>query len=155
VTLSVDLRHRFAGAEIDIGFSAPVPGLTILFGPSGAGKSTVVASIAGLLRPEMCRIELNGNVLADTDTGVWTEPERRGAGMVFQDARLFPHLSVGGNLQYGLRRAGAGPFAFDDIVGLLGIEEAGVEIEDPFGTDENDLPLNAICETIRKNVLGG
>ena len=82
----------------------------------------MVASIAGLLRPEMCRIELNGNVLADTDAGVWTEPERRGAGMVFQDARLFPHLSVGGNLQYGLRRAGAGPFAFDDIVGLLGIE---------------------------------
>ncbi len=121
MSLSVRLRHRFPGMAIDIAFEGPAPGVTVLFGPSGAGKSTVIACTAGLLRPDECRVAIDGEVLADTQSGVWLPPERRRIGVVFQDARLFPHMSVARNLQYGLRRAPAGPIRFDDVVALLGI----------------------------------
>ncbi|MCW3475562.1 molybdenum ABC transporter ATP-binding protein [Limobrevibacterium gyesilva] len=121
MTLSVALRHRFAGAAMDMRFEAPTPGVTMLFGPSGAGKSTVIAAAAGLLRPELCHIAVDGRVLADTEAGIWLPPERRRVGLVFQDARLFPHMSVATNLRYGQRRAPAGPIGFDDVVELLGI----------------------------------
>ena len=106
---------------MDVAFEVPTPGLTAVFGPSGAGKSTVIAAVAGLLRPDHCRIVLDGAVLADTDSGTWVAPEARRTGMVFQDARLFPHMSVATNLRYGLRRAPPGPIAFGDVVSLLGI----------------------------------
>ncbi|MBN9374049.1 MAG: molybdenum ABC transporter ATP-binding protein, partial [Cellulomonas sp.] len=115
------LRHRFAGFTLDVAFTAPTPGVTVLFGPSGAGKSTVVAALAGLLRPESGRIAVDGAVLLDGDAGAFVPPERRRVGLVFQDARLFPHLSVESNLRYGLRRAPAGPIGFADVVDLLGI----------------------------------
>ena len=121
MTLRVRLRHRFPGATMDVAFEVPTPGLTAVFGPSGAGKSTIVAAVAGLLRPDFCRIELDDTVLADTESGIWTPPEYRRAGLVFQDARLFPHMSVETNLRYGLRRAPEGPFRFGDVVALLGI----------------------------------
>jgi molybdate transport system ATP-binding protein len=124
--LQVALRHRFgaAGFALDVAFAAPAHGVTALFGPSGCGKSTILAAIAGLLRPQHGRIALDGTVLLDTARGIALAPERRRAAMVFQDARLFPHLSVATNLRYGLRRAprdAPGP-GFDDVVGLLGID---------------------------------
>ncbi len=122
MTLDVALRHAFPGLTLDVAFSAQAPGVTALFGPSGAGKSTVIAIVAGLLRPDWARIALPGAVLADTGGGVWTPPERRRVGLVFQDAWLFPHMTVLGNLRYGLRRAPPGPILLDDVVGLLGIE---------------------------------
>lgn len=122
MSFSLALRHRFPGLELDLAFAAPEGAVTVLFGPSGAGKSSAVAAAAGLLRPEWCRIAVDGRVLADSEAGIWVEPERRRAGMVFQDARLFPHLSVLGNLRYGMRRAAPGPIGFDEVVGLLGIE---------------------------------
>jgi molybdate transport system ATP-binding protein len=106
---------------MDIGFEVSTPGLTVLFGPSGSGKSTIISAAAGLLRPDQCRIALDGQVLADTASGIWLPPERRRIGLVFQDARLFPHMSVATNLRFGLRRAGAGPVRLDDVVELLGI----------------------------------
>jgi len=121
MSLNVLLRHRFPGFAIDVTFETPSPGVTVLFGPSGAGKSTVIATAAGLLRPEVCRIAVDGTVLSDTGTGIWLAPERRRVGLVFQDARLFPHMSVATNLRFGLRRAPAGPVRFDEIVELLGI----------------------------------
>ncbi len=121
MTLNVRLRHRFPNASIDVTFEVPTPGLTAVFGPSGAGKSTVIAAVAGLLRPDHCRIVLDDIVLADTEAGLWVPPEARRAGLVFQDARLFPHMSVGTNLRYGMRRVPAGPIGFDDVVSLLGI----------------------------------
>ena len=102
-------------------FEVPSPGVTVLFGPSGAGKSTIILAAAGLLRPDECRIEVDGQVLADTATGLWLPPERRRAGLVFQDARLFPHMSVATNLRFGMRRAPPGTIRFDDVVDLLGI----------------------------------
>ncbi len=120
--LAVEIGHRFPGTVIDVGFEAPGSGVTALFGPSGAGKSTVIAAVAGLLRPQRCRVVVDGAVLADSAAGVWLPPERRRAGLVFQDSRLFPHMSVATNLRYGQRRAPPGPVRFDDVVGLLGLE---------------------------------
>lgn len=121
MTVAVSLRHRFSGFSLDVAFEVPSRGITAVFGPSGAGKSSILGAAAGLWRPEVCRITIDDDVFADTDSGVWLPPERRRAGLVFQDARLFPHLSVATNLRYGLRRAPAGPIRFDEVVGLLGI----------------------------------
>ena len=119
LTLAFRLLHRFPDLTLDLTFQVPTPCVAALFGPSGAGKSTALAAIAGLLRPDMCRIELDGEVLVDTAAGIWRKPEMRRIGLVFQDARLFPHMSVATNLRYGLRRAPPGPVTFDDIVSLL------------------------------------
>lgn len=121
VTLNFMLRHRFPSVQMDMAFEVPTPGMTALFGPSGAGKSTIISAAAGLLRPDECRIMIDDRVLADTSSGVWLPPERRRMGLVFQDARLFPHMSVATNLRYGLRRAAPGPVRFDEVVELLGI----------------------------------
>ena len=123
MTLSVALRHSFPGFDLGVAFDAPTPGVTVLFGPSGCGKTTVLAAIAGLLRPREGRVALDGITLLDTARGVAVPAERRRCAVVFQESRLFPHLSVETNLRFGLRRApkaAAGP-SFTDIVGLLGV----------------------------------
>ncbi len=122
MTLSVALRHALPGLALDVRFEAP-PGVTALFGPSGAGKTTVLNAVAGLYRPDMARVAVNGDVLCDTDAGVWLPPHRRRLGVVFQEGRLFPHLSVEGNLTYGLRVRRERPdrAAFDRMVEMLGI----------------------------------
>jgi molybdate transport system ATP-binding protein len=121
MSLAISLRHRFPSMQMDIAFEVPSPGVTALFGPSGAGKSTTIAVAAGLLHPDACRVVVDGQVLADTASGIWLPPERRRVGLVFQDARLFPHMNVATNLRFGLRRAAPGPIRFDEVVDLLGI----------------------------------
>lgn len=121
--LSVTLRHRQGAFALDMDFTAG-PGVTALFGRSGAGKTTLLRAVAGLLRPQEGRIALGGTVFVDMAAGVWVPPHRRRVGYVFQDARLFPHLTVRQNMSYGRWFAGKGavPAAgFDDIVALLGI----------------------------------
>lgn len=76
-------------------------GITALFGPSGSGKSTTIKLIAGLIKPRRGRIAVNGKVLLDTANGIDLPPHRRRVGLVFQDAQLFPHLTVRANLTYG------------------------------------------------------
>ncbi|MFD2249494.1 molybdate transport system ATP-binding protein [Pseudochelatococcus lubricantis] len=115
MSLDVFLRHRFPDFSADVSFSAPAPGVTALFGPSGCGKSTVLSAVSGLLRADEVRVVLDGIVLSDLP------PERRRIGVVFQEGRLFPHLSVRDNLRYGLRRAPPGPIDPDETVELLGI----------------------------------
>jgi len=122
MSFSVALCHRFPSIEMDIAFEVPSPSVTVLFGPSGSGKSTVISAAAGLLRPDTCRIEVDGRVFADTRTGVWLRPERRRVGLVFQDSRLFPHMSVVTNLRFGMRRVAPGVVGFDEVIELLGIE---------------------------------
>ncbi len=121
MSLSVRFRHRFTNLQLDVEFESPTPGVTALFGPSGCGKSSVIMAAAGLLQPDSCRIALDGTVLADTDARIVVPTERRRIGLVFQDARLFPHMSVLRNLRYGMRRAQTGPIQLDDVVDLLGI----------------------------------
>jgi molybdate transport system ATP-binding protein len=107
---------------MDVSLQAP-EGLTVLFGRSGSGKTTLVNAVAGLLRPDQARIEVGGRLLCDTQAGVWLPAHKRRVGYVFQDARLFPHLTVRQNLLYGRffsrRRVGA---SLDQIVDLLGLE---------------------------------
>jgi molybdate transport system ATP-binding protein len=121
MSLSVLLRHQFPTVRLDLAFEVPTPGVAVLFGASGAGKSTIINAAAGLLRPDECRIEVDGTLLADTKAGLWLPPERRRVGLVFQDSRLFPHMSVATNLRFGMRRAAKGPVRFDEVVDLLGI----------------------------------
>ncbi|EAR50089.1 molybdate ABC transporter, ATP-binding protein [Oceanicola granulosus HTCC2516] len=104
MSLSVALAHRFGGFALDVAFEAPA-GITVLFGRSGSGKSTIVDAVAGLLRPELGRVALDGRVLLDTAAGIALPPHRRRLGYVFQDGRLFPHLTVRQNLGYGRRFA--------------------------------------------------
>lgn len=122
--LSVRVRQRLGVFTLDAAFEAAPRGVTALFGPSGAGKSAVLAAIGGATRPDGGRIAIDGAILFDSDSGVNLKPEQRGVGWVFQDGRLFPHLSVSGNLRYGLYRAGARPrrIGFDEVVTVLGVE---------------------------------
>ena len=125
-TLDIALRHRFAtGRTLDLALSAPLPGIVGLFGPSGAGKSTLVAALCGTFRPDRSDIRIGTRILSGP--GVWVRPEARRIGMVFQDSRLFPHLSVAGNLRYGANRAPATGHAeslpdFEEVAALLGLE---------------------------------
>lgn len=105
MSLSVDITHRFAAFDLSVQFETP-GGLTALIGRSGAGKTTVANVVAGLLRPDSARVSVDANILADTDRGVWVSPQARRIGYVFQEARLFPHMSVRANLLYGARRRG-------------------------------------------------
>ena len=113
------LRNSFA---LDARFAAPTPGVTALFGRSGCGKSTLVNLLAGLLRPDGGSIRLDGETWFDAARGIDVPAERRRIGYVFQDARLFPHYTVRGNLLYGAARSGTTASGIDDVVQLLGLE---------------------------------
>jgi len=114
----IDVEKKLGEAEIAVSF-ASTAGLTALFGPSGSGKTSILNMIAGLLTPDRGRIAVAGELLFGN--GVDLPPERRHAGYVFQDGRLFPHLKVRANLLYGARR-GHGTIGFDEVVDLLGLD---------------------------------
>lgn len=122
MSLEVDLGHHLPALEIQASFRSD-GGLTALFGRSGAGKTTIVNMIGGLIRPMRGRVVLDGEPLVDTARGVFVPRHKRRIGYVFQEARLFPHLSVRQNLLYGRyftrRRDRFG--SYDDIVDLLGL----------------------------------
>lgn len=107
--------HRLAINE-----TLPGQGITAVFGVSGAGKTSLINAISGLTHPQQGRIVLNDRVLSDAENKRFLAPEKRRIGYVFQDARLFPHYRVRGNLKYGMPRSAAGQF--DKLVALLGIE---------------------------------
>ena len=98
--LSVAVSHRLGTFALDVAFEAPA-GVTALFGRSGSGKTTLVNVIAGLLQPRAGRVAVGGHVLVDTARGVSVPRHRRRIGTVFQEGRLFPHLSVRQNLLFG------------------------------------------------------
>lgn len=122
--LDVRVRRRLGDFTLDAVFTCPTDGIVTFFGRSGAGKTTLINMVAGLLRPDEGRIAINGTVVFDSSAGIDLPPERRRLGYVFQEARLFPHLSVRGNLTYGYRRAPRGDrrIDFDQVVPLLGLE---------------------------------
>ncbi len=117
--LQFNARHKFAsGFALDAAFELD-GGVTALFGPSGSGKSTTLAIIAGTLRPQQGHVQLGDRVLLDTARRISLRPERRNIGYVFQNQRLFPHLTVAGNLHYGLRRRPARQVEFSRVVEVL------------------------------------
>ena len=96
-------------------------GITVLWGASGSGKTTLLQCLAGLLRPDAGRIACREAVWFDAERGVCLAPERRRLGYVFQDVRLFPHLSVRSNMLFGRRFRGPSGVSFEDVVALLGL----------------------------------
>jgi molybdate transport system ATP-binding protein len=121
--LEVAVTKRRGDFRLEASFSMPGPGVVALFGRSGCGKTTLVDAIAGLLEPDAGRLRLGGETLLDTAAGIDVPAERRGIGYVFQDARLFPHRDVLGNLRYGEKRARGAQAAatLDEVVALLGL----------------------------------
>ncbi|MGL4093421.1 molybdenum ABC transporter ATP-binding protein [Agrobacterium cavarae] len=122
MTLSFNARHRLGSFILDAGFTAD-KGVTALFGRSGSGKTSVMRIIAGLVKPDEGRIELDGTVLADRQKRIFTPAHKRRFGYVFQEARLFPHLSVEQNLHYGRWFSGGGADAAASarVIEMLGI----------------------------------
>ena len=120
--LAVDVEKRLGAFTLAGRFKA-TGGVTALFGPSGAGKTTLVNMIAGLLAPDRGSIALDDTVLFDAAAGIDVPPHRRRIGYVFQEGRLFPHLSVRQNLDYGRRmsRHPRDSAAFTRIAQLLDI----------------------------------
>ena len=125
--LLIQARKRLGAFDLQCDVDLPLSGLTALFGVSGSGKSTLINLVAGLHRPDQGRIALGAEVFFDDAQGINVPVERRALGVVFQDPRLFPHLSVRRNLLFGFRRAGErarSPRAtLDAVVQLLGIGE--------------------------------
>jgi molybdate transport system ATP-binding protein len=119
--LEVTVRKQRGAFLLDAAFEAPSPALVALFGPSGCGKTTLVHLVAGLLAPDAGRVVVDGETLSDVTAGIALPPERRRVGYIFQDARLFPHLRIRANLEYGLRRASGRAIGFDEVVQLLGL----------------------------------
>lgn len=122
MSLSVHIRHRLEGFNLEVAFDAPA-GLTALFGASGTGKTTVVNAVAGLLKADHARISVGDWALCDSDLRLCLPPHRRRLGYVFQEGRLFPHLSVRQNLRYGawFARRHSGGVDMARVVEMLGI----------------------------------
>lgn len=171
MSVEIALAHAFAGFTLDLAFTAP-PGLTALFGPSGSGKTTVINAVAGLLRPDRGRVVVDGTVLLDTAAGTALPPHRRRTGYVFQDARLFPHLTVRQNLGYGAWFASAapgpdmarivelldiGPLLYRRPAGLSGGERQRVALGRAILSRPRillmDEPLSALDEALKLDIL--
>jgi len=121
--LRAQFRLQRRGFELAADFEAPASGVTALFGPSGSGKTTLLRCIAGLEHAAQGRLDIDGECWQDEAQGVFLPVHRRRVGYMFQDARLLPHLTVRGNLEYGLARTPAGVrrIAFDQAVDWAGI----------------------------------
>ena len=171
-TLDVAIKHRRGDFVLDVAFAA-APGLTALFGRSGAGKTTIVNAIAGLLAPDFARVAIDGTTLVDTDKRISVPAHRRRLGYVFQEPRLFPHLSVHRNLGYGrwFQTTRATAAEFDRIVDMLGLSSLLERRPETLSGGEKqrtaigrallasprlllmDEPLSALDETRKQEVL--
>ena len=122
--LEVAVRKRLGDFTLQVELAFAQVGVTAFFGPSGSGKTSLVNCIAGLLRPDQGRIVLQERVLFDSAAGVDLPPEHRRLGYVFQEGRLFPHLSVRSNLLYGFKLLPAGQrrIHLEQVVELMGLE---------------------------------
>jgi len=121
--LAVQVEKHLGEFALDLAFTSESRA-TALFGPSGAGKTSLINMIAGLLRPDRGRVEIDGEVLFDSATQTDVPAWRRRIGYVFQEGRLFPHITVRHNLEYGRWISGhkADPAAFKHVVELLDID---------------------------------
>jgi molybdate transport system ATP-binding protein len=117
--LEADIRLRQGDFTLAANFSAPGDGITALFGPSGSGKSTLLAALAGLKKLESGRIMLKGRVCAGA--GLHVPPHRRGFGLVFQEARLFPHLTIRRNIAYAASRAPRSHLRLEEVAEFFDI----------------------------------
>jgi molybdate transport system ATP-binding protein len=123
-SIEARLTLDYPGFRLDVDLRLPAVGVSALFGPSGSGKTSCLRCFAGLEPRCKGRVTVAGDIWQDTATGHFVPPHRRPFGFVFQDARLFPHLTVAGNLRYAMRRAeGPEVVRFDEVVRLLDITD--------------------------------
>ncbi|KFZ37574.1 molybdate transporter ATP-binding protein [Shewanella mangrovi] len=120
--LTIDINKQLGDTLLQVTAELPTYGVSAIFGRSGAGKTSLVNILGGLATPDSGRVQLGERVLFDASRRINLRPEQRGTGFVFQDARLFPHYSVSGNLNYGRPRRGR-KTSFDTVVELLGLEK--------------------------------
>ena len=119
--IHANLRLRWPGFALEVALTLPGRGVTALFGASGSGKTTVLRCIAGLERAPEGHVSVAGEVWQDA--GFWLPTHRRALGYVFQEASLLAHLTVLGNLRYGLRRVpGASSDQLTQAIELLALE---------------------------------
>lgn len=123
MTISFAVKLQRSAFMLDVAFDGHEP-LIALFGPSGSGKTTILHLIAGIERSGEGRISLGQRVFVDTSQRIFVPRHQRKTGLVFQDAQLFPHLSVRQNLMFGRRFSGSGPalLPFETVVETLGLE---------------------------------
>lgn len=123
MTTPITARFRldYDAFRLAVDLCLPGSGVTVLFGPSGSGKTTLLRCIAGLQRAPQGFLAVNGHIWQDSDKGLFLPTHKRSLGYVFQEANLFPHLSVAGNLQFGLKRIGQSATDLTHILELLGI----------------------------------
>jgi len=121
--IDISVKKLQGEFRIDAAFHSENVRVTALFGRSGAGKTSIIQMVAGLSRPDSGHVVVNGDCLFDSRKGINLPPEKRRIGYIFQDGRLFPHLSVRSNLIYGMNRIPAEKrfVGFDSVVELLGI----------------------------------
>ena len=119
--MQVSIQKQLEAFALQVSFVLASHGITVLWGASGSGKTTLLQCLAGLLRPDAGRIACREAVWFDAERGVCLAPERRRLGSVFQDVRLFPHLSVRSNMLFGRRFRGPSGVSFEDVVALLGL----------------------------------
>jgi molybdate transport system ATP-binding protein len=124
MSIAVAIRHRQGDFSLDVHFEAEAR-VVALFGPSGSGKTSVLNVIAGLIRPKGARVVVQDNVLTDTRSGIFVPVHKRRIGYVFQEGRLFPHLTVRRNLGYGRWFTPKGEHwaKLEEVVALLGITD--------------------------------
>ena len=121
--IDIHIQRRQGEFQVNAKFTGKASGVTALFGPSGAGKTSIVNMVAGLTSPDKGHIVINDHCLFDSSKKINLAPEKRRIGYIFQDGRLFPHLSVKSNLTYGMKRVPVSRryVKFDTVVELLGI----------------------------------
>ncbi|MCL1076130.1 molybdenum ABC transporter ATP-binding protein ModC [Shewanella dokdonensis] len=119
--LSINVKRQLGETLLDVDVALPLQGVSAVFGRSGAGKTSLVNILGGLATPDSGEVKLGDRWLYHSGKHINLPPEKRNAGFVFQDARLFPHYRVRGNLNYG-RKGAKSAKQFDSIVQLLGLE---------------------------------
>ena len=121
--IQIQINRQLGNFRVSAQFESQTRGVVALFGQSGSGKTSIVNMIAGLLTPDSGRIKIDGRVLFDSDHKINLKIHERRIGYVFQESRLFPHLSIRSNLNYGRKRApeNARQIEFDEVIGVLGI----------------------------------
>ena len=121
--IDIHIQRQQGDFLVKAAFVIPPSGITALFGPSGAGKTSIVNMVAGLTTPDAGHIIINRHTVFDSENNINLAPEKRRIGYIFQDGRLFPHLTVKTNLTYGMKQVPLSRryVVFDAVVDLLGI----------------------------------
>lgn len=123
MSLYIDLHGRLGDFVVNFSLDVPARGTIGFFGPSGVGKTSILRALSGLEDGLQGKVVLNGDVLQDSDNNVFVAADKRNIGMVFQDSRLFPHLTVRQNLQLALRYAEEPIFGVDELAHECGFTD--------------------------------